>query len=734
MASGNGAQRGQLPHGLWAALGVRRVMFLALSLVVLQLAIASTAQADPMPIGVPGSWAMKFDEEFTSAGLNTSVWTPDWYQGQMAGQCTSPNLVSQPGNGYLYLQVRAQASECSGIHNSNTGALVESDPGDGVPGHSGFKYSYGYVEWHVWVPGASPSGWTCPTGGCMADWPALWSFPENEETEIDTMEGLREVKTGKTCAHFWRHSPAPEYQQGKCVPGSFAGAWHTFGADWEPNSLQYYYDGTKVWEYNSSDIKSTPQYLIMNDVPEGSHGGPLVVPSEMTVDYVRVWQHPPPTATTSAASEVGETTAKLNGSVNPNGLDTHYYFEYGPTTTFGHVIPAAPGMDIGKNSESILTWNTISGLQPGVTYHYRVVASSAAGTSVGTESTFTTLGPRYSATTSGGITYVLWEGSNADLWEKWYVPGTHTWNGPKDLGMGPLGGPPRAVGTANGDVHVFWKGDVSSNYGLYQAGYNASTGKWSEKAESLGGSPMGSDPSPVQSSAGTLDVFWKGTDGALYHKWFLPSTQSWNGPQSLGMAPLGGPPQAVGQSNGNVNVFWKGDVSSNYGLYQAGYNASTGKWSEKAESLGGSPMGSDPSPVQSSAGTLDVFWKGTDGALYHKWFLPSTQSWNGPQSLGMAPLGGPPQAVGQSNGNVNVFWKGDVSSNYGLYQAGYNASTGKWSEKAESLGGSPMGSDPSPAAVGSGNLEAFWNGTDNNLWHEAYSGGSWSLPVSLGSG
>ena len=46
MASGNGAQRGELPHGLWAALGVRRVMFLVLSLIVLQLAIASAAQAE----------------------------------------------------------------------------------------------------------------------------------------------------------------------------------------------------------------------------------------------------------------------------------------------------------------------------------------------------------------------------------------------------------------------------------------------------------------------------------------------------------------------------------------------------------------------------------------------------------------------------------------------------------------------------------------------------------------
>ena len=47
----------------------------------------------------------------------------------------------------------------------------------------------------------------------------------------------------------------------------------------------------------------------------------------------------PPTATTSAASDVGATTATLNASVFPNKEATTYYFEYGTTTAYGTRTP-----------------------------------------------------------------------------------------------------------------------------------------------------------------------------------------------------------------------------------------------------------------------------------------------------------------------------------------------------------------------------------------------------------
>lgn len=251
--------------------------------------------AQPSPIGVSGQWTLAFDEEFTSSGLNASVWTPGWQHGGISGpmseKCLSAANVSQPGNGYIYLELKKEANTCEyGSERgsvSNTGALVESNAGDGVSGHLGFAYSSeGYVEWRADVPGVEPAGWNCPkAGGCLPDWPALWSLPQSHETEIDTMEGLQ----GLACYHF--HPPWGG-GIGGCASGSYGGT-HTYGSEWVPGAVTYYYDGNDVGQTSSSNVNSTSQYLVMDMIPTGAGGGPLIVPDVMAVDYVRVWMRMP---------------------------------------------------------------------------------------------------------------------------------------------------------------------------------------------------------------------------------------------------------------------------------------------------------------------------------------------------------------------------------------------------------------------------------------------------------
>ena len=43
----------------------------------------------------------------------------------------------------------------------------------------------------------------------------------------------------------------------------------------------------------------------------------------------------PPAASTGSATVITTTTATIAGSVNPNGLDTTYHFEYGTTPSYG---------------------------------------------------------------------------------------------------------------------------------------------------------------------------------------------------------------------------------------------------------------------------------------------------------------------------------------------------------------------------------------------------------------
>jgi hypothetical protein len=100
----------------------------------------------------------------------------------------------------------------------------------------------------------------------------------------------------------------------------------------------------------------------------------------------------PPSATTGSATGIATTAAMLNGSVNPNGTPATYWFEYGTTTTYGSSVPAPPA-DAGSGTSDVPVSVPVTGLAPGSTYHYRLVAQGPGGTQTGADQTFTTPSP-----------------------------------------------------------------------------------------------------------------------------------------------------------------------------------------------------------------------------------------------------------------------------------------------------------------------------------------------------
>jgi hypothetical protein len=97
-----------------------------------------------------------------------------------------------------------------------------------------------------------------------------------------------------------------------------------------------------------------------------------------------------PTATTGPATAIGATTATVTGSVVPGGLATTWYVEYGTTTAYGS--QTAKG-SAGSGTASVNVTANLTGLSPGATYHYRVVATNTSGTAHGSDAVFTTLVP-----------------------------------------------------------------------------------------------------------------------------------------------------------------------------------------------------------------------------------------------------------------------------------------------------------------------------------------------------
>lgn len=95
----------------------------------------------------------------------------------------------------------------------------------------------------------------------------------------------------------------------------------------------------------------------------------------------------PPVATTGSAASVTSSSATLGASVTPNFSATSYHFDYGTTTAYGSFTSAASAGEGGVAQAALAT---VSGLKPSTTYHFRVVATNAAGTVVGADQTLTT--------------------------------------------------------------------------------------------------------------------------------------------------------------------------------------------------------------------------------------------------------------------------------------------------------------------------------------------------------
>ena len=94
-----------------------------------------------------------------------------------------------------------------------------------------------------------------------------------------------------------------------------------------------------------------------------------------------------PVVTTTAATAVTQTTATLNGTVNPNGADTTAVFQYGVTLAYGNQVTAPspwPGLAAVPMSAAI------SGLSCNTTYHARAVATNSGGSTYGNDVAFVT--------------------------------------------------------------------------------------------------------------------------------------------------------------------------------------------------------------------------------------------------------------------------------------------------------------------------------------------------------
>ncbi len=227
---------------------------------------------------------------------------------------------------------------------------------------------------------------------------------------------------------------------------------------------------------------------------------------------------------------------------------------------------------------------------------------------------------------------------------------------------------------------------------------------------------MASGPAVTNWGGIRVDVFARGTDNALWHKYY--SAAGWSDWSSLG-GTLASDPAAVAWANGRIDVFAQAPDNTLSHIY---YDLAGGGWSRwwtHAGSINSAPAVSTWGP-----GRLDVFAKGaTNNDLQHIYYSSAT-GWSGwfshPGPTGWASR---PAAIAWGPGRIDVFERGLDNALWHIY---YSGGWSSWFSH-----GGTLNSGPAAASWGPGRLDVFWTGTDSALWHLYYAGG-WSSPVSHG--
>ncbi len=99
-----------------------------------------------------------------------------------------------------------------------------------------------------------------------------------------------------------------------------------------------------------------------------------------------------PLVSTSSAIAFSAGGVTFNGEIDPQASEASYHFEYGKSTAYGTSAPVPEGSLPASTASSAVSV-TVGGLEAGATYHFRLTATNANGTSHGQDVVFSTSPP-----------------------------------------------------------------------------------------------------------------------------------------------------------------------------------------------------------------------------------------------------------------------------------------------------------------------------------------------------
>jgi hypothetical protein len=429
--------------------------------------------------------------------------------------------------------------------------------------------------------------------------------------------------------------------------------------------------------------------------------------------------------------EFGQVT--LNGSVDPNGWETRYLFQFGTTTSYGADGPEAGA---GGSDGFVVVNSPITGLAEGTTYHYRLVAKNAAGTVYGGDRTFTTpavqdsgsWATRVPSTNPNAPIFTYARGTTGHLMQTWW-DGSN-WQS-KDLGGSLAAGSSPAVvrppsTDPNAPIYVFYQG---SNGNLKETWWNGSV--WSTEDR---GVAMAANASPIvvrgpsTNPNAPIYVFYQGSNGNLTETWwneYVWSTED----RGVAMAAKTNPSVArVPSTNPNapIYVFYRG---SNGNLKETWWNEYVWSTEDRGAAIAPETSPSVTRIVSTNPNVpIAVFYRTPTGKLAETWW--NEYVWSTNPTVGSAEIaaGSSPAAIRTPSTNPNapihVFYRGAAGK---LTDTWWNESV--WSSEVKggdvALGATPVVLRP-PSTNPNASIFTFYKGASGFLNETWFNESVWS--------
>ncbi len=239
-----------------------------------------------------------FSDEFEALSLNSSTsrtetWRPVYYWGDrtLAGNAEQ-QLYVDPSWNNLALDAHYVDGGVLSLTAFETPEQFLDEAG-GLPYLSGmisseqsFSQQYGYFEMRARLPEG------------QGFWPAFWMLPIDGgwPPELDIMEVLgHDTDTLYNTVHS-NETGSKTMIGGATTVADMSAGFHTYGVDWQKDTITFYFDGVEVFETATPDDMHEPMYLLANLAVGGYWPGnpdaSTTFPSSMEIDYIRAYQAP----------------------------------------------------------------------------------------------------------------------------------------------------------------------------------------------------------------------------------------------------------------------------------------------------------------------------------------------------------------------------------------------------------------------------------------------------------